>query len=185
MVRYKDLTGKKFGRLTVLKYNSHSKHKHLMWKCECVCGKVINTLGYSLKNGETKSCGCLAIEMLTKRNKLKKGQASFNALLSSYKKGAKRRNLDFNLTKEQFKKLTQQNCYYCGIIPNRKTKVKNANGDYIYNGVDRKNNKESYTLKNSVSCCRTCNLAKHSMSINEFFNWLNRIHNYNKKKLYG
>jgi hypothetical protein len=66
MVRVKeDLTGRIFGRLTVIKQvedyiTSKGEHK-AQWLCECNCelhSQVI-VLGYNLKNGHTQSCGCL------------------------------------------------------------------------------------------------------------------------------
>ena len=57
-----DLSGKKFGRLLVLQYEGHQK-----WLCKCDCGrnKIIN--GQHLRNGATKSCGCLNKEESRKR----------------------------------------------------------------------------------------------------------------------
>lgn len=62
--RIKDLTGIKFGKLTVIKRYESDKHGNLMWLCECECGnkKIIN--GNSLKSGATKSCGCVQKELL-------------------------------------------------------------------------------------------------------------------------
>jgi transposase-like protein len=61
-----NLTGKKFGKLTVLQLSEKSKHNTRRWKCICECGteKVIE--GQSLKNGNTKSCGCLTPEIAQK-----------------------------------------------------------------------------------------------------------------------
>lgn len=67
-----DLTGKKFGRLTVLEYAGHQKHKsgqNNMWKCKCDCGnETIVSIG-GLRNSKKpiKSCGCLQRESLHKR----------------------------------------------------------------------------------------------------------------------
>lgn len=52
----KDLTGKKFTRLSVL-YLVEG-HKNL-WHCRCECGKEVNVCGSQLENGHDKSCGCL------------------------------------------------------------------------------------------------------------------------------
>ena len=52
-----DLTGKKFGRLTVLRYSHKSGNKHY-WLCKCDCGKEKPVIGCCLKSGNTKSCGC-------------------------------------------------------------------------------------------------------------------------------
>ena len=54
-----DLTGKKFGRLTVIERVSH-KSPHAYWLCECDCGsKLILVRGTYLRKGNIKSCGCL------------------------------------------------------------------------------------------------------------------------------
>lgn len=54
----KDIVGKVFGRLTVVEY-SHTKNKKAYWKCLCACGKECIVEGAKLRNGHTKSCGCL------------------------------------------------------------------------------------------------------------------------------
>ena len=56
-----DLTGKKFGRLTVLQ-KSHKVGKYWKWKCICECGNECIVDGVSLREGRTKSCGCLKKE---------------------------------------------------------------------------------------------------------------------------
>lgn len=72
--RYKDLTGQRFGRLVVVKraknYVSPSgKSKQLRWICKCDCGEYCVVNSDVLKNGRTKSCGCLQKENLNKINK--------------------------------------------------------------------------------------------------------------------
>ena len=59
-----DLTGQKFGRLTVLepaytKEIGKDKKKRLYWKCQCDCGNIAYVMGQTLRNGTTNSCGCL------------------------------------------------------------------------------------------------------------------------------
>ena len=56
--KYKDLTGQRFGRLTVLSY-AFSKNGQTYWKCVCDCGNTLITQRSSLIRGDTKSCGCL------------------------------------------------------------------------------------------------------------------------------
>lgn len=53
-----DLTGQRFGRLTVIRYD-HSEHDGTHWLCKCDCGNEKFAAGYSLRSGNTKSCGCL------------------------------------------------------------------------------------------------------------------------------
>ena len=57
----KDLTGQKFGRLTVLNISTERKESNkgiLLYDCLCECGNKIIVNGYSLRSGRSKSCGC-------------------------------------------------------------------------------------------------------------------------------
>src|SRR5215207_4952752 len=54
-----DLTGKTYGKLTVLKYNGHNFHRAIMWLCQCSCGNIKSVIGSELKRGRVRSCGCL------------------------------------------------------------------------------------------------------------------------------
>ena len=62
-----DLTGQKFGRLTVVE-RAKNKGKETMWLCVCDCGKTLIAQGNNLKSGHTKSCGCYNSEITTIRN---------------------------------------------------------------------------------------------------------------------
>ena len=62
-----DLTGKLFGRLRAVNRAS-SNGKRTTWNCVCECGREKAVATASLVHGETTSCGCLAIEILSKRN---------------------------------------------------------------------------------------------------------------------
>lgn len=70
-----DLTGKQFGRLTVIKqiddYVTPSGNRYNRWLCECSCAqhKQIPVVGRSLKSGNTQSCGCLERELRIARLK--------------------------------------------------------------------------------------------------------------------
>lgn len=63
MGRRLELTGQKFGRLTVIcKDEERSKGKSY-WICQCDCGNIKSISGANLRNGATKSCGCLNKEI--------------------------------------------------------------------------------------------------------------------------
>lgn len=57
-----DLTGMVYGRLTVLRF-AEMRYKMSYWVCKCECGKETITRGRSLRIGETRSCGCLGLEI--------------------------------------------------------------------------------------------------------------------------
>ena len=63
-----DLTGQKFGRLTVVEFDRLQNHK-TYWKCACDCGLTVIATGNNLRNGNTKSCGCLHREMVRELGK--------------------------------------------------------------------------------------------------------------------
>lgn len=59
----KDITGQKYGRLTVIGLNEEkSRNGALYWDCLCDCGIKKTVNGYNLKNGNVRSCGCLGNE---------------------------------------------------------------------------------------------------------------------------
>jgi hypothetical protein len=54
-----DLTGQKFGRLTVLERRGSNKQHNALWLCKCECGKEKIISSINLRKGKSKSCGCL------------------------------------------------------------------------------------------------------------------------------
>lgn len=62
-----DLSGKKFGRLTVLIKAGKTKSGNATWLCKCDCGKETTATGSELINGHTKSCGCYSRELTARR----------------------------------------------------------------------------------------------------------------------
>lgn len=78
---YKDLSGQKFNRLTVISFNGIYRNKsgktRAMWKCKCDCGKETIVDGSHLQTGHTKSCGCYLKEI--------QGQASRKTGMSGSK----------------------------------------------------------------------------------------------------
>jgi hypothetical protein len=57
-----NLTGKVFGRLTVVEYAGYENRK-THWYCKCDCGTTLKVLSNSLQSGNTKSCGCLTADV--------------------------------------------------------------------------------------------------------------------------
>lgn len=63
---FKDITGMRFGRLTVLGYVEKTPRRMSIWRVRCDCGVEFNTYGYALRSGATRSCGCLRKEVASK-----------------------------------------------------------------------------------------------------------------------
>lgn len=66
-----DLTGQRFGRLTVLERAGSYQYPFggsvAVWRCRCDCGEVVDIIGKNLKAGATRSCGCLRRDMIRER----------------------------------------------------------------------------------------------------------------------
>lgn len=163
-----DLLNKVFGHLKVIYDCGSNVQGSSMWLCKCDCGKTTLVRGWHLKEGHITGCGC--------RQKLPKGESQFNGLFESYKRQAGQRKLDFKLNKKQFKKLTSSNCFYCGSIPQSVQHNQRANGDYVYNGIDRLDNSKGYFVKNCVSCCGLCNWMKRELSKDAFLQHIRKIY---------
>lgn len=71
MRRLIDLTGRRFGRLTVIeRAGTHycpSYRSYPLWRCRCDCGAECIAAGNSLHSGRTRSCGCLRTDKLRAR----------------------------------------------------------------------------------------------------------------------
>jgi len=166
-----------FGYLTVI-----DKYKKASYKCICICGKIVIRKQSELLKGTAKSCGC-------KNNNIKTepGAVGLKRLFGVYRRGAEKRNLEFKLSLEQVKFLTKQSCYYCKAFPNKfisvdtKKNIGNRsieaikNAEYVYNGIDRKDNNIGYVFDNCLPCCYICNLMKRDMSHDDFLNHVGKI----------
>lgn len=175
LARKCDLTGKRIGRLLIKEDLGVAKDGWRLWGCVCDCGTKKAVRSRELLRGHTKSCGCLSREIMSRsggNNRKALGESAFNQLLFNYKKSARERGYDFELTDETFRHLTSKSCYYCGQIADRPApRAKGTNGDYLYNGIDRIDNNKGYIDGNVRTCCKQCNIAKGVLSESDFLVW--------------
>lgn len=179
MEKIKNEIGKKFGKLTVIEQsNKKTKSGSVFWVCKCDCGNIKEIAGTSLRNGQTKSCGCFNGGDSNPESGRKK-------LYNSLKNGAKSRGLVFNIDYESFVNLTKENCYICGDKPKdvhygytRRRYSKNQDNWVVCNSIDRIDNKIGYTIENSRPCCFMCNRIKSDFEFEELLEKINKI---NKK----
>lgn len=164
-----DLSGSQFGRLTVGQRAGTSKNGHALWHCRCSCNETLTCFGANLLRGHTTSCGCLLKE-------LKADPA--DKVMAKYKAGAYRREYEFALTDEEFRKLISETCFYCGVVPSHQI-IAGRNGrkhpTFRYNGIDRVDNSRGYISDNVVTCCGPCNKAKGVMTHSDFVAYLDRV----------
>lgn len=84
-----------------------------------------------------------------------------SGIYNTYRKRAKKRKMDFELSFVQFSEIIGKDCVYCGEI------------GY---GIDRKDNNKGYTQNNSVTACGMCNKMKLTMTTKEFAYRCKRIY---------
>ena len=180
-----DLTGRVFDRVTVLKVtDERSKDNKLLWECICECGTVFKANGHNLVGKHIHSCGCMHRES-AKKNGIKGtevvtlpfGESAFNKHYSQYKRDAEKINRVFVITKEQFRSIVNQNCYYCGSEPRPLRKSGRGNGTCVVNGIDRVDSSLGYILSNCVPCCTRCNRSKRDFTQEDFLDMVYRIYN--------
>ena len=120
-------------------------------------------------------------EHISTINKLYNGDKYFELFIIpktgryiSYKQTAEKRNIDFEITKDEFRNIISKNCFYC-----------NSNGVGYYGigagGIDRVNSAKSYNLDNCVPCCTTCNIMKLNYTKEAFINKCLMITKYQSK----
>jgi hypothetical protein len=166
--------GNKINRLTVLEFSHIGNHNRKYFKFKCDCGKEKIILGSLVVSGNTKSCGCLSIEV-KKSKLLPNNMGVIRQIILGYKRHAKDRGFCFNLSESQVIKLISEKCYYCGLPPSNKKTTKNHTG-LFYSGIDRVDSDKDYDIDNCVSCCEQCNKAKRDISIEQFKDWIERLH---------
>lgn len=172
----KEEIGKTFGTIKVIaldrieeivRQNSSKSDVRVYYLTECLkCGKqsirLRNITQFNKSNG-CKYCNS-AFE-----------ESSYNNLLHVYKSGAKDRNINWELTNEEFLSLVTQNCYYCGEEPYERPHDTSSHKLKVM-GIDRLNSNLSYSLNNCVPCCTKCNLMKQALSKEEFLGHITKIY---------
>jgi len=166
-----DITGKTINCWQVLKFSGRraSNQTHFYyWDVQCLnCGIIVSKEISHIN--KTKSCRHCHL--------LPKGSSGAKSLFAIYKSNAKRGEKNFDLTLEQFKEITSSNCYYCNAVPSQIIGLAEISrwGDYVYNGIDRKDNLIGYTNDNCVPCCNICNWAKSNRTFEEFKKYIKGI----------
>lgn len=165
-MRRLDIANNVYGKLTVVSF-SHSNKQGCYWDCLCECGNTCAVSAKHLTRQNTTSCGCLQKERAKEYRSIGYGENVRNVLYSEYRYRAKRHNLVFELTLEQLTNIITKDCFYCGEKPKYRT-VKNGNGGFYKNGIDRIDNNIGYIFSNCVPCCYSCNTMKMDSTYKDF-----------------
>lgn len=97
---------------------------------------------------------------------------SIDEFWRNIQRGAMERNMLITLSFDDYINLALQPCYYCGF-----------QSEYKVNGIDRIDNNKGYIQTNCVSCCKMCNLIKHTSHPQAFIDKVKTIVKYNKENV--
>jgi hypothetical protein len=190
--RVNDKTNRKFGHLLVVGFSHSIKwrtkkgklNSRSMWTCRCDCGNIVTVRSDGLSTGNSTQCNdCgmkarkAALKKACEKTKKPKGEAYLTMLYGRCKRRAKSLNIEFSLTRGQYKGIITQDCVYCNSLPqpaNSKLAEK-YNGSFYHNGVDRVDNTKGYFIGNCVSCCSICNKMKLDYTIEFWTTHISKI----------
>ena len=175
-----DLTGKVIGNVTVIRRVGRSSSGMHTYLYKCRCGNESIATGSSIKRS-INGCKNCAHKSTGVKNRIGKGKAGTRMVFNNYKLRAKRDNLIFQLTFDEFENLILKNCHYCGSEPSSAWKT-NEWAKILHNGIDRKHSDTGYVLNNCLSCCKTCNFGKNDLSYEDWNTYLDRLTYFRKTR---
>jgi conserved hypothetical protein len=138
-----DIVGKTFNHLTIVEYAGKNKHKKKLYKCKCNnCGNEKVMIGTEVKNGYSKSCGCL-----TKQNLKRKHGMTGTPI---YKKWKTIKGRCFNPNASNYKWYGERGITMCKEWKNDFSKFYEDVGDIPFEGaeLDRIDNNGNYEPNN-------------------------------------
>ena len=147
-----DLTGQRFGRLVVTRFDHFERsggigHKNAYWFCKCDCGNTKIVTSSSLRNGATRSCGCYRKEVASK-NHFKGGKSKLYNVLKMMLKRCNDPSCEFyhNYGGRGIKVCDEWSCGLDGYYNFRKWAESNGYKDGLT--IDRKDNNKGYSPNN-------------------------------------
>lgn len=100
MAKFIDLTGKQFGTRTVIKRNGYNDHKMVVWLCRCICGAESSVESAIIIKNKVKTCNLCKAKCGEKSTSWTGCGEITGNYLQRTRSGAKKRNLEFSVTKE-------------------------------------------------------------------------------------
>lgn len=180
----KDLIGRRFSRLLVVREAGITRSGNYKWLCVCDCGKekVIPSDHLTRRLQPVASCGCYRDDRIREICSPDPDAVAFRLLYGTYRKRALQKNIEMTLSDVDFRVITSSNCHYCGQSPYMTIKNKSGSGSYTYNSIDRIDSSVGYTMDNSLPSCHTCNIMKMAMSYDDFLNAVRKIYEWTNKE---
>jgi hypothetical protein len=172
----KDIAGKKYGKLTAVKYVGQHSTGGPLWLFQCEClNTVVRKRASVEKSINGSSCGCTSNIALAGLSR-----TSFERGYVAHKYRAKRDGHAFELTFEEWFSIVDTPCEYCGAPPEVRRLPGGSGGSYVASGIDRIDSGVGYVYTNCASCCNWCNKMKLDRTVEEFDAQIERIYTHRK-----
>jgi hypothetical protein len=172
-----ELTGRKFGRLTVLSDTGRRKSRRPIWLCKCECGESVEVLSKYLLAGDTRSCGCLKKEP-------SHNNATVGVVTGSYfyhvRNNAERRGVPFEITPEEASAQWYEQdgrCAFTGVELVIVQNFRDHRGRQTAS-LDRIDNGRGYTADNIQWVHKDINMMRGRLDPESFVEWCRRVVEY-------
>lgn len=181
--KLKDLTGRKFGKLTVIGFNcikiDKSKRRSAYFDCICDCGNSKVLQGCKISFGHTKSCGCLKTQsLLGKNNSNWTGHEDISgSYFKSLSRSANNRGFDFYVSIEQLWEIFQNQNGLCAYTGRKIHFGKNQTAS-----LDRIDSKAGYVIGNIQWVHKEINIFKINLQHDKFIELCNEVSTFSKKR---
>ena len=147
-MKKKNLTGRKFGRLTVIKESLIRKGNRITWVCKCVCGNTKIVRGGDLLSDRVNSCGCLRKEITAANNKKNKTIHGYHET-PTYRSLASIKSRCLNIKDEHYKDYGGRGITVCDRWRYSFEKFLKDMGEKLKNKtIDRTDNNKGYFPSN-------------------------------------
>lgn len=140
-----DVVGQRFGRLTVVCRSERKSTAGALWLCKCDCGGATTTTSLKLRNGHTKSCGCLKREVIEQGANLSHGMANKT---STYRTWKEMRQRCTNPNSDKWKWYGGRGISICNEWDDYKTFLRDMGERPVGTTLDRINPDDGYHAKN-------------------------------------
>ncbi|MCK5018783.1 MAG: HNH endonuclease [Candidatus Peribacteraceae bacterium] len=174
-----DLIGQRFGRLVVIEqvanYTSPHGKQQCKWLCQCDCGGETTVVSNSLRNGGTKSCGCINMERITGSS-----HHNWKGGVSSERDRIKK-TIEYIQWRSDVFERDEYTCQYCNERGGR-LHAHHINGFADFPGL-------RFNIDNGVTLCEKCHMGiitnnpysfhrlygTRSCTVEEFNEWMEEM----------
>lgn len=173
-----------FNKDTITYSKKYTKGQEIYYYGICKCGNELYISESDVFNRMRTKCKKCTAQKISDESIYNLSNIDIERLDTLFQNSVVKRSVKLGvrctLTLHDYIKLVTSDCYYCGEKPNQE---KIINGKlFRHNGIDRLDSKKGYERDNVVPCCKTCNMAKGSLTEEEFKALINKIYEYQKER---